>query len=50
VRLGNGKTLVLETKGQNSRQFEAKRAALAEWIEAVNALADGSAVKEYGER
>jgi len=27
---------VLETKGQDSQQNEAKRAALAEWVRAVN--------------
>lgn len=37
VRLGNGKTLVLEIKGQDSDQNKAKRAALAEWVAAVNA-------------
>jgi type III restriction enzyme len=43
VKLDNGKTLVLETKGQDSPQVQAKRAALAEWVDAVNFL------KEYGE-
>jgi type III restriction enzyme len=43
IKLDNGKTLVLETKGQDSPQVQAKRAALAEWIEAVNSI------KEYGE-
>ena len=28
--------LVLETKGQDTRKDKVKRAALAEWIEAVN--------------
>lgn len=36
VRLDNGKTLVLETKGQESRRDKEKRQALAEWIAAVN--------------
>jgi len=43
VKLDNGKTLVLETKGQDSPQVQAKNAALTEWVEAVNSL------KEYGE-
>ena len=43
VKLDNGKTLVLETKGQDSAQVQAKRTALAEWVEAVNSL------KEYGQ-
>ncbi|MDR2500739.1 MAG: hypothetical protein LBD37_06640, partial [Treponema sp.] len=43
IKLDNGKTLVLETKGQDSPQAKAKRAALEEWIQAVNSL------KEYGE-
>lgn len=37
VKLGNGKTLVLEIKGVDSPQNEAKRDALAEWVAAVNA-------------
>ena len=37
VRLANGKTLVLEIKGEDSPQNRAKRDALAQWIEAVNA-------------
>lgn len=37
VRLGNGKTLVLEIKGEDSPQNKAKRDALAEWVAAVNA-------------
>jgi type III restriction enzyme len=36
VRLANGKTLVLEIKGENSEQDRAKRAALHAWAEAVN--------------
>jgi type III restriction enzyme len=35
VRLGNDTTLVLEVKGQDSPQNEAKRAALDEWARAV---------------
>lgn len=42
IKLDNGNTLVLETKAQNSPQTKAKRQALAQWTEAVNAL------KEYG--
>lgn len=36
VRLANGKTLVLEIKGENSEQNRAKREALATWVRAVN--------------
>lgn len=43
IRMKNGKTLVLETKGQKTRQTEVKRSALGEWIKAVNAMG------EYGE-
>jgi type III restriction enzyme len=38
VRLTNGKTLVLEIKGQDSPQNRAKREALKEWVAAVNAV------------
>ena len=37
VRLANGKTLVLEIKGEDSEQDRAKRAALDAWVAAVNA-------------
>jgi type III restriction enzyme len=37
VRYESGKTLVLEIKGEDSPQDKAKRAALAQWVEAVNA-------------
>jgi type III restriction enzyme len=37
VRLQNGLTLALEIKGEDSPQNKAKRDALAEWVEAVNA-------------
>jgi hypothetical protein len=37
IRLSNGKTLVLEIKGEDSEQNRAKRAALAAWVDAVNA-------------
>lgn len=43
IQLRNGKMLVLETKGQRTRQTDAKRTALEEWIRAVNAIG------EYGE-
>ena len=43
IKLDNGKTLVLETKGQDNPQVQAKKAALVEWVEDVNSL------KEYGE-
>ena len=36
IRLGNGKTFVLEVKGQDSEQNRAKRVAMETWIEAVN--------------
>lgn len=36
VRLRNGKTLVLEIKGQQSDQNRAKAAAMRAWVEAVN--------------
>lgn len=37
VRLRDGRTLVLEIKGQDSPQNQAKRAALESWVRAVNA-------------
>ena len=37
VRYQSGKTLVLEIKGQDSPQDQAKRAALDQWVKAVNA-------------
>lgn len=37
IRMANGKTLVLEIKGQDSDRNRAKRDALAEWVQAVNA-------------
>ena len=43
IKLDNGKTLVLETKGQDSDEVQTKRKALEEWINTVNTL------KEYGE-
>ena len=43
IKLTNGKTLVLETKGQDSPEVQEKRRALEEWVEAVNSL------KDYGE-
>ena len=43
MKLTNGKTLVLEIKGQDSAEAQTKRATLSEWIEAVNSM------KEYGE-
>lgn len=36
IRLGNGKTLILEIKGQDSEQNRAKRAAAEVWVNAVN--------------
>ena len=43
IRLDNGKTLILETKGQETRRDKEKRKALSEWVSAVNSLG------EYGE-
>jgi type III restriction enzyme len=37
VRYTSGKTLILEIKGQDTPQDQAKRRALDQWIEAVNA-------------
>ncbi len=37
VRLRNGVTLALEIKGVDSPQNKAKRDALAEWVNAINA-------------
>jgi type III restriction enzyme len=39
VRLTNGDTLVLETKGQDTEQDQVKRCYLDEWTQAVNAHA-----------
>jgi type III restriction enzyme len=36
VRLANGKTLILEVKGQDDQQQQTKREFLSEWIRAVN--------------
>ena len=36
IRLSNGKTLVLEIKGEDSDQNKAKRSALDAWVKAVN--------------
>ncbi|MEO5607573.1 MAG: type III restriction endonuclease subunit R, partial [Polaromonas sp.] len=36
IRYESGKTLVLEIKGQDSPQDQAKRAALDQWVKAVN--------------
>lgn len=43
IKLDNGKILILETKGQETRRDIAKREALAEWIKTVNGL------EEFGE-
>lgn len=40
VRLDNGKTLVLETKGRMTSRDVAKRKALSEWVKAVNATGE----------
>ena len=34
---GSGKTLILEIKGEDSAQDQAKRRALDQWVQAVNA-------------
>ena len=36
IRLSNGKTLVLEIKGEDSDQNKVKRAALEAWVKAIN--------------
>lgn len=36
IRLANGKTLILEIKGEDSEQNKAKRVALNGWVQAVN--------------
>jgi len=36
IKLANGKTLVLEIKGEDSEQNKAKRAALDAWVAGVN--------------
>lgn len=40
IRLDNGVTLVLETKGKEKDKDKAKRRALVEWIKAVNAAGE----------
>jgi type III restriction enzyme len=37
IRLTNGKTLVLEIKGEDSEQNRAKRSTLDAWVKGVNA-------------
>jgi len=37
IRLNNGRILVLEIKGKETPRDQAKRAALNEWVQAVNA-------------
>jgi len=36
IRLHNGKTLILEVKGQDSEQNKVKRQHLDQWVRAVN--------------
>ena len=43
IRLDNGKTLILETKGQETRRDVEKRKALSEWVSTINNLG------EYGQ-
>lgn len=43
IQLDNGKMLILETKGQETRRDKEKRKALSEWVSAVNSMG------EYGE-
>jgi type III restriction enzyme len=48
IKLTNGKTLILETKGQMNRQVAVKRKALEEWVAAVNSVGeygDGAAIR-----
>lgn len=40
IKLENGKTLILETKGRETRKDIEKRKALAEWVKAVNELGE----------
>lgn len=40
VRLANGKTLVLEVKGQDNQEQQTKREFLAEWARAINQHGD----------
>ena len=37
IRLANGKTLILEIKGEDNEQNRAKRSALDVWVQGVNA-------------
>jgi type III restriction enzyme len=37
ARLGSGEMLIMETKGEDTDQDRAKRRALEEWTEAINA-------------
>ena len=37
IRLTNGKTMILEIKGEDSEQNRAKRSALDAWVKGVNA-------------
>lgn len=36
IKLANGRTLVLEVKGQDSDRNRAKRAAMVEWVQTIN--------------
>jgi type III restriction enzyme len=40
IKLTNGKTLILETKGQETRRDKEKRKALSEWVKAINSCND----------
>jgi len=40
IKLTNGKTLILETKGQETHRDKEKRRALSEWVKAVNSCND----------
>ena len=40
IQLDNGKTLILETKGQETRRDKEKRKALSEWVSAVNSMGE----------
>jgi type III restriction enzyme len=49
IRLDNGKTLVLETKGKDNAEVQAKSKALAEWVTAVNSMRVNSGAYDFGE-
>ena len=40
IKLDNGKTLVLETKGQMTRKDVEKRKAMSAWVNVVNSISE----------